>query len=209
MAQHTFDITRTNLPGNLFNNYQLTGVVPQFTYSAAAHPTSSVTVEDSDGVLNDGDYQADADGFQQITSVSPDIDPAAVGQNLISAYQFTLVGNDGTSFPGIAVATPGVGTINWQDEYIATTQPLVEGVTYRMENLSPNAEPVPFASLTNNYATPVPCFTRDVFIETKNGLVKVQDLKAGDLVKTLDHDLQPIRWVGFTHNPTRRASEKP
>ena len=40
------------------------------------------------------------------------------------------------------------------------------------------------------------CFTKGTWIRTPHGQVKIEDLKPGDLVETLDHGPQPIRWVG-------------
>lgn len=40
------------------------------------------------------------------------------------------------------------------------------------------------------------CFAHGTLIDTENGPVAVQDLQTGDLVRTMDHGLQPIRWVG-------------
>ena len=45
----------------------------------------------------------------------------------------------------------------------------------------------------------VPCFTPDTLIQTPDGPRAVQDLVVGDLVVTLDHGPQPLRWVG--HSP--------
>lgn len=42
----------------------------------------------------------------------------------------------------------------------------------------------------------VPCFTRGTLILTAVGLVPVEDLSPGDLVRTRDNGLQPIRWCG-------------
>ncbi|WP_181318319.1 Hint domain-containing protein [Pseudogemmobacter blasticus] len=44
--------------------------------------------------------------------------------------------------------------------------------------------------------TGVPCFTRGTMIETARGDVAIEDLRRGDLVRTADHGLQPIRWIG-------------
>lgn len=41
-----------------------------------------------------------------------------------------------------------------------------------------------------------PCFTRDTCLRTPIGEVPVQALAIGDLVETLDHGYQPIRWIG-------------
>lgn len=41
-----------------------------------------------------------------------------------------------------------------------------------------------------------PCFTPGTLIETVAGLRAVETLRPGDRVKTADHGVQPIRWVG-------------
>lgn len=40
------------------------------------------------------------------------------------------------------------------------------------------------------------CFVAGTLIETKDGLVAVEDLKLGDLIATRDNGYQPIRWIG-------------
>ncbi|MCQ0969581.1 Hint domain-containing protein [Paracoccus sp. TK19116] len=44
--------------------------------------------------------------------------------------------------------------------------------------------------------TGVTCFTRGTPIEVDGGEVAIEDLSAGDLVMTLDHGLQQVRWIG-------------
>lgn len=41
------------------------------------------------------------------------------------------------------------------------------------------------------------CFASGTLIDTKEGQRQVQDLQPGDLVLTLDHGYQPIRWIGI------------
>ncbi len=40
------------------------------------------------------------------------------------------------------------------------------------------------------------CFTTGTLIETDQGQIAVEDLKAGDQIRTFDHGLQSLRWVG-------------
>lgn len=54
---------------------------------------------------------------------------------------------------------------------------------------------------------PVPCFVEGAQIKTADGEVAVEDLKIGDLVQTLDHGLQPLRWVGRRHLDARELAE--
>ena len=41
-----------------------------------------------------------------------------------------------------------------------------------------------------------PCFVAGTLIETERGMTAIQDLAVGDLVRTLDNGLQPVRWHG-------------
>ena len=40
------------------------------------------------------------------------------------------------------------------------------------------------------------CFARGARLAADHGEVAVEDLRVGDLVQTLDHGLQPVRWIG-------------
>lgn len=51
---------------------------------------------------------------------------------------------------------------------------------------------VGISSLTANFL----CFAEDTKITTETGEVAVQDLRAGDLVRTADGRLVPVRWIG-------------
>ena len=45
----------------------------------------------------------------------------------------------------------------------------------------------------------IPCFSAGTLIDTANGPRPVEHLKVGDLVRTADHGMQPIRWIGQRH----------
>ena len=50
-----------------------------------------------------------------------------------------------------------------------------------------------------------PCFTAGTMIRTNRGEVAIEDLRAGDLVETLDHGLQAVRWIG--RSPTDASGD--
>jgi Ca2+-binding RTX toxin-like protein len=56
-------------------------------------------------------------------------------------------------------------------------------------------------------ASMVVCFVRGTLIATADGDIPVEDLKVGDLVETLDHGPQPLRWVGQRHLDARELTD--
>ena len=40
------------------------------------------------------------------------------------------------------------------------------------------------------------CFALGTWITTPNGQIPIEELAAGDMVVTMDHGPQPIRWIG-------------
>ncbi len=76
--------------------------------------------------------------------------------------------------------------------------------TYTVEDEDGNAD-VGLVNLT----TTVPCFTTDTLIETSQGPVPVQQLRPGDLVMTVDHGPQPLRWIGSRRLERAELSANP
>lgn len=66
-----------------------------------------------------------------------------------------------------------------------------DNLDLRLEN---NGQPLPPEDLT--WESTNVCFTADVMIDTDRGPVRAGDLAIGDLVRTRDAGLQPIRWIG-------------
>ena len=76
----------------------------------------------------------------------------------------------------------------------------LDGITAGTHQFGPGLNPVryqefEFSSLSTT--PPVfPCFAAGTFVETDTGPVAIESLKVGDLVRTLDNGLKPIRWIG-------------
>jgi len=71
------------------------------------------------------------------------------------------------------------------------TGPIPEGTTFTITGTIGNS--------TGTGAPPYPtfvCFAAGTLVQTDAGKVAVEALAVGDLVMTLDHGLQPVRWIG-------------
>lgn len=64
------------------------------------------------------------------------------------------------------------------------------------EHLQPQSGSDLVHSYVGHHDEPFVCFAAETMILTGQGERPVQNLKAGDLVQTVDHGLQPLRWIG-------------
>lgn len=78
-----------------------------------------------------------------------------------------------------------------------TTFKIIPGETYSVvrTNSLPTAQYVDF----------IACFTRDTLIDTETGLRAIQGVTVGERVRTLDHGLQTVRWIGSRSVPGKGA----
>jgi len=59
-----------------------------------------------------------------------------------------------------------------------------------------NLKPINYSETWINIPPSYPCFKSDTKILTNKGYIKIQDLRKGDLVKTVLHDFKPIVMIG-------------
>lgn len=90
----------------------------------------------------------------------------------------TLAGDPQPITIGASQAQSGNGTANNLRGFFDGT---IEGVAIHDEVVPPDT---------------MPCFTAGTTILTPEGYVQIEDLQAGDLVCTMHHGAQPIRWIG-------------
>lgn len=161
----------------------------------------AVTVADDDGKINDA---ADP-GLTDLTAdlITSSDDPGLVGeqvivdsgpgqtiQNMLYTGGRDINGDGGDDYGYVAEVT-----INGQ-VYIVTSvdNPLVPNTDYITGN--PVEIQIESAGWGQLGFSTVTCFTRGTRISTSKGYVAVDDLRKGDLIKTLDHGQQMIRWIG-------------
>lgn len=136
---------------------------------------------------------------------------------------FSIDGGANQTFDGLAVYN---ATITYIDGTTANITAVVfqdtAGNTYLAPEISANSDQTALEALgirsitldsvssstgltglaedrqTWNYAV---CFAAGTQIDTPDGNVAIETLKAGDLVQTMDHGVQVIRWIGFSTVP--------
>jgi len=123
-------------------------------------------------------------------------------------YNATITYIDGTTATITAVVYQDVnGNTYLAPEYSANTdQTALEAGAIRSISLDSlagnNYLGLTTSRQTWNYVT---CFVRGTKIETASGPVAVEDLGAGDLIRTVDNGLQPLRWIGRRTVPAENA----
>lgn len=161
----------------------------------------TVTVYDSDDDFGVGDDQL-ADNSATETGAAPVIQSLGAGApsdwNVGDTFYFG--GSRGIESGSIAddFLIPKVGG-SWETETAlyslpGASTPLVVGQTYSMLGAAENVD-----------QEVLPCFVTGTHIQTSAGEQKIEELSTGDMVVTMDHGLQPIRWIGHT---TRTAQGK-
>ncbi|MCP4819724.1 MAG: Hint domain-containing protein [Shimia sp.] len=142
---------------------------------------------------------------------------SAYNMNNSPSEQFSINGGPAQTFDGTSVYN---ATITYVDGSTATFTAVVmqdtDGNTYIAPEFSNNADQatleaaaiqsISFDSLLGNRYSGttanrqewdfVPCFVLGTEIVTHKGMVPVEQLKLGDLVLTMDHGYQPVRWIG-------------
>ena len=147
-----------------------------------------VTIDDSDGtedaLFGDNTDTGAADVPDQNVTASTAAS-VNVGDTIDSRYYYEVTGSDGSSGRVYFIAT---NQTNNYGAHLASNFQLTPGVTYT------------FGAFTRvgavNYDQLVPCFCKGTRIETNHGDVLIEQLRVGDLVKTLDDGYQPVRWIG-------------
>jgi len=142
-------------------------------------------------VTDDEDVFDEIDTTQNITNaVTMDGKSWAAGETIHSAYDLI------NTTSGHKVSTlhfGGTGNQTGAVDGLVSTEPLLEGQTYTFNSARTSHQ------RDNKYQDYVACFTADTLIDTANGPVRVQDLRVGDLIATLDHGLQPLEALLSRH----------
>ena len=198
-------------------NTEMDGFTVTLTLKAPVNPGETNTIKI--GIADGGDQIYDSNLLIAGNSVQTALiaEDDAIEVEGTDAQKFDLLENDSTSSGGTLTITE----INGQPVFAGDTVTLPTGemitltedgmvlvesdgdegsnsFSYTVEDSAGNTDTA-FVNLT----TTAPCFTAGTLIDTPNGAIPIEQLKPGDLVQTLDHGPQPVRWVGTSR---RRAT---
>lgn len=213
---HLFDrsqITVTNLAGaaprngnviaNALNGNAFSWEVPDDLRLTFPTATVALTFDDADGVLSDDPY-ANANVIDQRltqpvsiagTSYAPSAStvrwqwPAPVAVE--NEYEVVLFDAAGTAYRMVGVSITQGYASNVVGVMFEGAQPPAGVALYYRQGVS---------SYADRQSAAIPdgavCFLAGTRIDTPEGPRPIETLSAGDLVLTLDHGPQPLRWVG-------------
>ncbi len=139
----------------------------------------SVSVDTGDSFLDDADFEGTSLEGATIEGVSV----ITLDGNTLELIKITASGAeyyadvDGTDLPGLG---------------------LLQGAAAALEDAEDDGE-------FDDGGPVAVCFARGTLIETPDGPRKVEDLRAGDQVITLDKGARPIVWIGHSTVPARGA----
>ncbi|NCO20500.1 MAG: Hint domain-containing protein [Rhodobacterales bacterium] len=158
------------------------------TITLGASPWNRIAVHDNDTAFQDNDCTQVLDGAQIVDGVT------YVGGTKVEAeYSFTVTDGDQTwtmvafnvnNSPVACSTIEGVAVLGGPGGFPPSGVPLT--VTQAFEG--PNFQ-------ASSYATPI-CFVSGMRIDRPGGTVAVEDLRAGDCVRTLHEGRARLRWCG-------------
>tara|TARA_R110002126_G_scaffold289602_1_gene444896 strand:+ start:2670 stop:3674 length:1005 start_codon:yes stop_codon:yes gene_type:complete len=154
------------------------GASGSFVVRNTAVPVS-ITVNDNDPNFEDGyvDYTGGARSQTLVSSVVLNGVTYPAGSTI--ELEFKVSTDSGLTFDYIRINNVNVGIGG-------VTLPQM-GTTYRITGTTDGQ---------NDAWTDLACFVQGTLIETKNGLRAIEDLVAGDRLRTRDNGWQPLRWIG-------------
>ena len=127
-------------------------------------------------------------GGNGISFTSPTIGQTVLGEQ-VTTYNTGVGGNGGNG-----ISTGGIGGTTTTATRGGQGAPNTGGGGGA--GYFPNSGGSGICILTYSYTSYFPCFLKGSKILTNNGYIPIEDLKKGDLVKTLLHDFKPIDMIG-------------
>ncbi len=185
------------------------------TITLNSNSWETIQVDDNDANFDDNDGNQVLDGAQTF-GVDGSGTPVnyASGLRVEAEYQIIVEDSEGNQYTlyGFNINEPGqspaFGTVEglaFLADSVGSTEfpPIGEPLTVVSSSEGPKND-TPYTNL----AEP-PCFTPGTQILTATGIRDVAGIAVGDLVWTLDHGFQPVRWLGHRPVAAEELAENP
>ena len=186
--------TNTSLTASLMDVWDDPAGTHSFSFSSGAEEDFKVI--DDDAVFDDIDPTDTNQVVAAQSTIFTDNAPVA------SRYKFDVTPDNGDPPFTVYVvfenstSNDSSSPINTLNYALVSDTPMIAGVNYSISNMDQDG--------TINYSEfsdLVVCYASGTLIETPDGPRAVENLLVGDLVNTLDHGPQAIRWVRCSDHP--------
>ena len=130
-----------------------------------------------------------------------------IGTTSMNNKGSTTAGVTGTFSVGVDAS--GNVTASWGSFKVSATIPSDQWATTSQSNFNFNIAGRTGGNAGTAYIdnvklnATVVCFARGTLIETETGPRRVESLRTGDRILTVDNGYQPIRWIGCSHVPAQ------
>ena len=166
--------------------------------SMAAMPTASYSGNGTSGAgfkvtvtIGTPSGPGSVTGVAFLTSIAGGTATSSTGGTVTTGYQV----GQGTTVTFVTSSSASLQTF-LQGIYVGDTVPMGSTDNYRL-TLTLNDNATGTKSFTQYYDTPAVCYLRGTSIATEQGDVTVEQLQIGDMVRTLDGSLKPVKFVGI------------
>jgi hypothetical protein len=213
-AKSGVSITRINgaatnqndIIGNALNGDAFSWEVPYDLALTFSGPTTAIHFDDSDGYLTDDPFSGATVIDQRLTqslningtTYNPSNEtirwkyPPPVGVE--NEYEVTLYDAAGHSYRMVGVSITQGYTTQVVGVMFEGDQPPAGTKLYYLQRISSYSG----YGQSTPIIDPVTCFLAGTRIETGDGPRPIESLRAGDMVRTLHHGMQPLRWIGHS-----------
>lgn len=174
------------------------------TITLNSNAWTAMSINDNESNFDDSDVNQVLNGAQSFDGTS-----YASGLRVEAEYSITVQDSAGNQYVLLA--------FNINEGGPGPAYGTVEGLAFvgGVGGFPPRGEPLTVLSTAEGPSRPIvdlatpPCFTAGTRIGTPGGPVPIEDLAPGDMVLTLDHGPQPLRWIGRTYLPQAVLARNP
>lgn len=166
--------------------------------------TGTFVSYDNDGYINDGtnvDYTLPENDLSQIGTYRL-ADGSIVAEDTIYQAEYGYWLKDPTTGETFQIVNITFGSKAGTDGSMwFTEKPLVPGTNYQMMYHIDQSPGYDNGDVTDQYETAfqytnlAKCYSAGTMVAAENGQVAVEDIRVGDMLKSVDGEFKPVRWI--------------